>query len=126
MAEKITMDPSHEFELLPSGRQFRVLQCKLDKFKNYFVAYSIALLNRFYLGASSGEGPTLGLLTWPPQCRFHTMCRQDRSRGLQRCEAHVFVRIIILAYACLPMSHLASSLMVEVLEVGVETLLTQQ
>ncbi|KAJ8372883.1 hypothetical protein AAFF_G00275870, partial [Aldrovandia affinis] len=45
-----TADPSHilhpEFELLPSGRRFRLPQCKLNRLKNSFVPHSVSLLNK--------------------------------------------------------------------------------
>lgn len=49
-ANKIVCDPSHilhgEYELLPSGRRFRVPHCRLNRFKNSFVPVSIKLLNK--------------------------------------------------------------------------------
>lgn len=48
-ANKIIHDSSHvlhrEYELLPSGRRFRVPRCKLNRLKNSFVPMSIKLLN---------------------------------------------------------------------------------
>ncbi|KAJ8358150.1 hypothetical protein AAFF_G00030040 [Aldrovandia affinis] len=50
LAQKITADPSHilhpEFELLPSGRRFRLPWYKLNWLKNEFVPHSISLLNK--------------------------------------------------------------------------------
>ena len=46
---KISRDPKHvlhtEFELMPSGRRFRMPNCKLNRFKFSFVPSSIKLLN---------------------------------------------------------------------------------
>lgn len=48
-AQRILTDPSHilyaEYELLPSGRRFRVPHCKLNRFRKSFVPTSIKLLN---------------------------------------------------------------------------------
>ncbi len=48
-AQRILTDPTHilhlEYELLPSGRRYRVPHCKLNRFKNSFVPTSIKLLN---------------------------------------------------------------------------------
>ena len=48
-ANRIISDPSHvlhdEYELLPSGRRFRVPRCKLNRLKNSFILLSIKLLN---------------------------------------------------------------------------------
>ena len=48
-AQKIISDPTHvlhpEYQLLPSGRRFRVPQCRLNRFKNSFVPLSIKALN---------------------------------------------------------------------------------
>jgi len=48
-AQKIVSDPTHilhpEFQLLPSGRRFRVPKCRLNRYKNYFVPMSIKLIN---------------------------------------------------------------------------------
>ncbi|KAJ8400194.1 hypothetical protein AAFF_G00398880 [Aldrovandia affinis] len=47
---QVQADPSHilhlEFELLPSGKRFRLPQCKLNRLKNSFVLHSISLLNK--------------------------------------------------------------------------------
>ena len=49
-AYKIINDPSHilhsEFELLPSGRRFRVPHCRLNRFKNSFIPASIKMVNK--------------------------------------------------------------------------------
>lgn len=48
-AQRILADPAHvlysEYNLLPSGRRYRVPRCKLNRFKNSFVPHSIKLLN---------------------------------------------------------------------------------
>ena len=48
-AQRIARDPSHilhsVYDLLPSGRRYRVPCCKLNRFKNSFVPTSIKLLN---------------------------------------------------------------------------------
>ncbi len=48
-AQKIISDPTHvlhsEYQLLPSGRRFRVPKCRLNRFKNSFVPLSIKALN---------------------------------------------------------------------------------
>ena len=48
-AQRIVTEPSHilhlEYELLPSGRRYRVTTCKLNRFKNSFVPTSIKFLN---------------------------------------------------------------------------------
>lgn len=48
--ERIVCDFSHvlntEYELLPSGRRFRVPRCRLNRFKNSFIPVSVKLLNR--------------------------------------------------------------------------------
>ena len=46
---KITRDPNHvlhrEFEIMPSGRRYRLPICKLNRFKFSFIPSSIRLLN---------------------------------------------------------------------------------
>ena len=48
-AQKIVSDPTHilhqEFQLLPSGRRFRVPRTRLNRYKNSFLPTSIKLLN---------------------------------------------------------------------------------
>ena len=48
-AEKILSDQTHilhtEYQLLPSGRRFRVPTCRLNRFRNSFVPTSIKILN---------------------------------------------------------------------------------
>ena len=48
--KKIMKDPSHPanhlFELLPSGRRFRSISCKTDRFKKSFYPTAIRFLNR--------------------------------------------------------------------------------
>ncbi len=48
-AQKIISDPTHvlhsEYQLLPSGRRFRVPMCRLNRFKNSFVPLSFKALN---------------------------------------------------------------------------------
>ncbi len=48
-AQKIISDPTHvlhsEYQLLPSGRRFRVPKCRLNRFKNSFVPLSIKALD---------------------------------------------------------------------------------
>lgn len=48
-AKRILSDPSHvlfsSYELLPSGRRYRIPRCKLNRFNNSFVPVSIRLLN---------------------------------------------------------------------------------
>ena len=48
-AQRIVNDPFHilhsEYDLLPSGRRYRVPHCKLNRFKNSFVPTSITFLN---------------------------------------------------------------------------------
>lgn len=48
-ALKILEDPTHilhqEFTLLPSGKRFRTLNCRLNKYKNSFVPTAIRMLN---------------------------------------------------------------------------------
>ena len=48
-AQRTVTDPSHilhlEYDLLPSGRRYRVPHCKLKHFKNSFVPTSIKFLN---------------------------------------------------------------------------------
>ncbi len=48
-AKMILSDPSHVlhscYELLPSGRRFRTLRCKLNRLKHLFVPVFIRLLN---------------------------------------------------------------------------------
>ncbi len=48
-AQQIISDPTHvfhsEYQLLPSGRRFRVPKCRLNRFKNSFVPLSIKALN---------------------------------------------------------------------------------
>ena len=48
-ATKISSDPTHplssEYELLPSGRRFRIPKCKTNRHKLSFVPASIKLLN---------------------------------------------------------------------------------
>lgn len=50
LAQKIVRTPSHplhqEFELLPSGRRFRVPRCQLNRTKNSLVPHAITLLNK--------------------------------------------------------------------------------
>ena len=47
---KITRDPSHilydEYKLLPSGRRYMTLRCKLNRYKFSFVPLSIQVLNK--------------------------------------------------------------------------------
>ena len=49
-AQKIVSDPTHilhhEFQLLPSGRRFRVPRTRLNRYKNSFLSTSIKLLNK--------------------------------------------------------------------------------
>ena len=48
-AEKILSDQTHilhtEYQLLPSGRRFRIPTCRLNRFRNSFVPTSIKILN---------------------------------------------------------------------------------
>lgn len=48
-AKQIVRAVSHvlhkEYELLPSGKRFRVPYCRLNRYKNYFYPTSIKLLN---------------------------------------------------------------------------------
>ena len=48
-AQKILDDPTHilnqELELLPSGRWFRMPNCRLKRYKNYFIPATIKMLN---------------------------------------------------------------------------------
>lgn len=48
--ERIIGDQRHflnsQYELLPSGRRYRVLRCKLNRYKNSFVPVSVCLFNR--------------------------------------------------------------------------------
>ena len=50
-AQRVLSDPSHilhmEYELLPSGRRYRIPKCKLNRFKHSFVPTSIKILNNF-------------------------------------------------------------------------------
>ncbi len=47
--QKITTDPNHilykEYELMPSGRRYRLPNCKLNRYKFAFIPLSIKLLN---------------------------------------------------------------------------------
>ena len=47
--QKISQDPTHilhkEYEMLPSGRRYRVPNCKLNRYKFSFVPLSIKALN---------------------------------------------------------------------------------
>lgn len=56
LAEKITLDLCHilheEYQLLPSGRRFRVSDCSRNKYKNSFVSYFIILASR---GSKGGD-----------------------------------------------------------------------
>lgn len=49
LADKISTDSDHvlhnEFELLPSGRRFRVPRCRGNRYKHSFVPSSITLMN---------------------------------------------------------------------------------
>ena len=49
-AQRVLLDPSHilqtEYELLPSGRRYRIPKCKLNRFKYSFIPTSIKMLNR--------------------------------------------------------------------------------
>ena len=51
LADKITLDPYHvlqgEYQLLPSGRCYRVPKCRKVNTKPYFVPLSISLLNQY-------------------------------------------------------------------------------
>lgn len=47
---KITNDPNHvlysEYEMMPSGRRYRLPNCRLNRFKFSFVPLSIKILNK--------------------------------------------------------------------------------
>ena len=49
-AKNIISDPSHvlnsEYELMRSGRRYRMPQCKYNRFKHSFIPLSIKMLNR--------------------------------------------------------------------------------
>ena len=51
LADKISQDSSHvlqrEYQLLPSGRRYRVPECRKNKYKHSFVPLSVSRLNQY-------------------------------------------------------------------------------
>ncbi len=49
-AKKIVADDTHilhaNFNMLPSGRRLRILMCKSNRYKNYFVPTAVKLFNK--------------------------------------------------------------------------------